>query len=42
MASLIQIKAIATRAQFTLLQDAIGAASLCVMFVVALHLPAIL
>lgn len=41
MASLIQIKAIATRAQSTLVQDAIGAAALCVIFVVALHLPAL-
>ena len=34
-----QIKTAAARSQDTLLQDAIGAVSLIVMLVVALHLP---
>lgn len=36
---LTQIKTVVTRSQSTLLQDAIGAASLCVMLWAALHLP---
>ncbi len=36
---LTQIKTVITRSQATLLQDAIGAASLCVMLWGALHLP---
>lgn len=39
MTTLRQIKSIATRAEATLLQDAIGAAALMVMLVVGLHLP---
>ncbi|WP_299558595.1 hypothetical protein [uncultured Sulfitobacter sp.] len=33
------VKAIAARAQHTLLQDAAGAAALVIMLVVGLHLP---
>lgn len=36
---LTQIKTALTRSADTLLQDAVGAASLVVMLVVALHLP---
>lgn len=39
---MIQLKATLQNAQSTLLQDAIGAASLTVMLVVALHLPGFL
>ena len=39
MTTLRQIKAVATRTQATLLQDAVGAAALMVMLVVGLHLP---
>ncbi len=39
MTTLRQIKSIATRAQGTLVQDAMGAAALMVMLVVGLHLP---
>jgi hypothetical protein len=39
MTTLRQIKTIATRAQDTLLQDAVGAAALMVMLLVGLHLP---
>ncbi|MGB7241974.1 MAG: hypothetical protein WBC93_07810 [Sulfitobacter sp.] len=39
MTTLLQIKAIATRSQHTLLQDAAGAAALIVMLMVGLHLP---
>ena len=41
MATYIQIKTIASRGQGELLQDAIGAAALCVIFVVGLYLPVI-
>ncbi|MCU9837561.1 MULTISPECIES: hypothetical protein [Ruegeria] len=37
-----QIKNVLSRSQGTLLQDAIGAASLMVMLMVALHLPGVL
>ena len=37
-----QLKSTLQNAQSTLLQDAIGAASLMVMLVVALHLPGLL
>lgn len=40
MTTLRTIKTIATRSQDTLLQDAVGAAALVVMLVVALYLPA--
>ncbi|WP_257883755.1 hypothetical protein [Roseobacter insulae] len=40
MTTLLQIKAIATRSQQTLLQDAAGALALIIMLVVGLHLPA--
>ena len=40
MATLKTLKTIATRSQQTLVQDAMGAAALVVMLVVALHLPA--
>lgn len=36
---LTQIRSVISRSQATLLQDAIGAASLCVMLWAALHLP---
>lgn len=36
---MIQLKTTLQNAQSTLLQDAIGAASLMVMMIVALHLP---
>ncbi|MEP4195883.1 MAG: hypothetical protein ABJL99_09635 [Aliishimia sp.] len=39
MTTLKDIKAIVTRSQTTLLQDAIGAAALSVMLVASLHLP---
>ncbi|WP_415920732.1 hypothetical protein [Tateyamaria sp. SN6-1] len=39
MTTLRQIKAIATRTQGTLLEDAVGAAALMVILVVGLHLP---
>lgn len=39
MVMLSDIKAVVRRSQATLLQDAIGAAALGVMFIVALHLP---
>ncbi len=39
MTTFNQIKTIATRAQDTLVQDALGAAALAVMLVVGLHLP---
>lgn len=38
---LAQIKSALSRSQATLLQDAVGAASLMVMLLVALHLPGI-
>jgi hypothetical protein len=40
MTTMQMIKSIATRAESTLLQDAVGAAALMVMLVVGLHLPA--
>ena len=40
MTTLSQIKAIVSRSQNTLLQDAAGAAALVVMLMVGLHLPA--
>ncbi len=40
MTTMRMIKSIATRAESTLLQDAVGAAALMVMLVVGLHLPA--
>ncbi len=42
MTTLKTLKAIAVRSQNTLLQDAIGAAALVMMFVVTLYLPAII
>ena len=39
MSTLTQIKAIATRAQDTLVQDTLGAAALTVMLMVGLYLP---
>ncbi len=39
MTTLRTLKAIATRSQDTLLQDAAGAAALMVILVVGLHLP---
>jgi hypothetical protein len=39
MTTIKSLKSIATRAQDTLLQDAVGAAALLVMLVVSLHLP---
>ena len=39
MTTLRQIRAIATRSQNTLLEDALGAAALMVILVVGLHLP---
>ena len=42
MTTLRQIKDIATRAEATLLQDAVGVAALAVMLVVGLHLPALI
>lgn len=39
MTTLRTLKAIATRSQDTLLQDALGAAALMVILVVGLHLP---
>ncbi|MEM9639377.1 MAG: hypothetical protein AAGA94_17135 [Pseudomonadota bacterium] len=39
MSMLTQIKAIASRSQATLLQDAAGATALIVMLLVGLHLP---
>lgn len=41
MATLRTLKTIASRSQDTLLQDAIGAAALVVMLVVALYLPSL-
>ena len=41
MTTLRQIKTIATRAEATLLADAIGAAALMGILVVALYLPAV-
>ncbi|MEO0402176.1 MAG: hypothetical protein AAF214_07355 [Pseudomonadota bacterium] len=42
MTTLRHIKDIATRAEATLLQDALGAAALMVMLVVGLHLPSLI
>ena len=42
MTTLRQIKDIATRAEATLLQDAVGLAALTVMLVVGLYLPALI
>jgi len=42
MTTLRQIKDIASRAEATLLQDAVGAAALTVMLVVGLHLPSLI
>jgi hypothetical protein len=42
MTTLRHIKAIATRAQAHLLEDALGAAALMVMLVVGLHLPSLI
>ncbi|WP_299148301.1 hypothetical protein [uncultured Tateyamaria sp.] len=42
MTTLHHIKQIATRAEATLLQDALGAAALMVMLVVGLHLPSLI
>lgn len=42
MTTLRNIKEIATRAEATLLEDALGAAALMVMLVVALHLPSLI
>lgn len=39
MSTLLQIKSIATRAQPTLLQDALGGMALVVILLVTLHLP---
>lgn len=39
MSTMTQIRRIAGRAQYTLIQDALGAAALVVMLVVGLHLP---
>lgn len=39
MAALTEIKAIAHSARGTLVQDVLGAASLVIMLVIALHLP---
>ena len=39
MTTIRTLKAIATRSQDTLLQDALGAAALMVILVVGLHLP---
>ena len=41
MTTLKLIKSIATRSQYTLLEDAAGAAALVMMLVVGLHLPAL-
>ena len=42
MTTLRQIRSIANRAEATLIQDAIGAAALTVIFVVGLHLPVLI
>ena len=42
MTTLRHIKQIATRAEATLLQDALGAAALMVMLVVGLHIPSLI
>ncbi|MGR3615805.1 MAG: hypothetical protein ACU0BB_07165 [Paracoccaceae bacterium] len=39
---LTQIRSVVSRSQATLLQDAVGAASLCVMLWASLHLPGVL
>ncbi|MEL7098998.1 MAG: hypothetical protein AAGM84_09240 [Pseudomonadota bacterium] len=41
MTTLRQIKALTSRVEATLLQDAAGAAALMVILVVGLHLPAV-
>ena len=42
MKTITELRTICRRSQGTLLQDALGAASLGVMLIVALHLPALL
>ena len=42
MTTFTTLKQIATRAQGTLLQDAVGAAALVVMLVVGLHMPTLI
>ena len=42
MTLLRELKSVAKRSHATLVQDAIGAAALCVLMIVALHMPQVL